>query len=50
MVKVLYSCVISVQMVDLYTVELDSLGAVEFLKEGDLVNNGTGVLPMDGEL
>ena len=53
MKNVLYSCVISAHMVDLHTVELDNVGVVEFLEEGDLVNNGldcTCVLLLDGEL
>ena len=40
-------------MVDLHTVELDNVGVVELLEEGDLVNNGlngTGVLLLDREL
>ena len=53
MKKVLYSCVTSAHMVDLHTVELDNVGVVELLEEGDLMNNGldgTRVLLLDGEL
>ena len=53
MKNVLYSCVISAHMVDLHTVELDNVRVVEFLEEGDLMNNslnGTSVLLLDGEL
>ena len=40
-------------MVDLHTIELDNVRVVEFLEEGDLMNNslnGTSVLLLDGEL
>lgn len=53
MKNALYSCVISAYMVDLHTVELDNVRVVEFLEEGDLMNNslnGTSVLLLDGEL
>ena len=53
MKNALFSCVISAHMVDLHTVKLDNVGVVEFLEEGDLMNNslnGTCVLLLDGEL